>query len=108
MPCKHWKPSQPSTGKEDMDLRGEATTHMLLDQPNIPIYILKPILIPTVKRSSHPARKKSLYAAHRDRHRKLQLVKMQRSTDREVLSHNAHIYNRAPAPEAQGSSQRRR
>lgn len=39
-----------------------------------------------------------LFAVERDHYRKLQLVKMQRTTDPEMSDPNRYIYNTAPEP----------
>lgn len=70
----------------------------------IPNCILKRILISTDKYSSHSSSKKLLFAADRDHHRKPQ-VKMQRSTDYGLPSHDVvYIYDTTLTPKVQGAS----
>lgn len=77
----HWKPSQLSEGKEDMNLRKESTPTILLGQHSSLFRYSASILIPTDKCRYHLSSKKPLFLANGDNHRKPQMDTMQRATD---------------------------
>lgn len=99
------KPSQLPQASEVKDFRGESTSSHFTNWHNSRL-CSNIIFIATEKCSSHLSTKKLLFVTDGGCYIKLQLIKMQCTSDGVVPSSNWFIYHKTPAYEAQETCQK--